>query len=40
MNIYEISQRIAQRPPFQMVEKVIELVPNESATGIKNVSVN
>ena len=40
MNIYEISQRIAQRPPFQMVGKVIELVPNESATGIKNVSVN
>ena len=40
MNIYEISQRIAQRPPFQMVEKVIELVPNESATGIKNVRVN
>ena len=40
MNIYEISQRIAQRPPFQIVEKVIELVPNESATGIKNVSVN
>ena len=40
MNIYEISQRIAQRPLFQMVEKVIELVPNESATGIKNVSVN
>ena len=40
MNIYEISQKIAQRPPFQMVEKVTELVLNESATGIKNVSVN
>ncbi len=40
MNIYEISEHIAQRPPFQMVEKVLELVPNESATGIKNVSVN
>ncbi|MEE3340068.1 MAG: 3-hydroxyacyl-ACP dehydratase FabZ [Hallerella sp.] len=40
LNIYEISERIAQRPPFQMVEKVTELVPNESATGIKNVSVN
>ena len=32
--------KIAQRPPFQMIEKVTELVPNESATGIKNVSVN
>lgn len=40
MNIFEISQKIAQCPPFQMVEKVTELVPNESATGIKNVSVN
>ena len=40
MNIYEISEKIAQRPPFQMIEKVTDLVPNESATGIKNVSVN
>ena len=35
MNIYEISEKIAQRPPFQMIEKVTELVPNESAVGIK-----
>ena len=40
MNIYEISEKIAQRPPFQMIERVTELVPNESAVGIKNVSVN
>lgn len=40
MNIFEISEKIAQRPPFQMIEKVTELVPNESAVGIKNVSVN
>ncbi len=40
MNIYEISEKIAQRPPFQMIERVIDLVPNESAVGIKNVSVN
>lgn len=40
LNIYEISERIAQRPPFQMVEKVTELLPEVSATGIKNVSVN
>lgn len=40
MNIFEINKRIAQRPPFQMIEKVTEYVPNESATGIKNVSVN
>ncbi len=40
MNIFEISEKIAQRPPFQMIERVLELKPGESATGIKNVSVN
>lgn len=40
MNIFEISEKIAQRPPFQMFERVLELKPGESATGIKNVSVN
>ncbi len=40
MNINDINKKIRQRPPFQMIEKVIELDPNVSATGIKNVSVN
>lgn len=40
MNILEINQRIKQRPPFQMVERVTEIEPNVSAKGIKNVSVN
>ena len=40
MNILEINKRIKQRPPFQMIERVTELVPNKSAKGIKNVSVN
>lgn len=40
MNIMEISKRIKQRPPFQMIEKVLELTPGQSARGIKNVSVN
>ena len=40
MNINEINKRIKQRPPFQMIEKVIEWNPGESATGIKNVSIN
>lgn len=40
MNILDINKRIKQRPPFQMVEKVTEIIPNEYAKGIKNVSVN
>ena len=40
MNLLEINKRIKQRPPFQMIEKVLELEPNSSAVGIKNVSVN
>ncbi len=40
MNIDAISRRIKQRPPFQMIERVLELVPNESARGTKCVSVN
>ena len=40
MNLLEINKRIKQRPPFQMIEKVLELEPNVSAVGVKNVSVN
>lgn len=40
MNINEVDKRLKQRPPFQMIERVTELVPNESACGIKNVSIN
>lgn len=40
MNINDINKRIKQRPPFQMIEKVLELEKDVSATGVKNVSVN
>lgn len=40
MNLLEINKRIKQRPPFQMIERVLELEPNVSARGLKNVSVN
>ena len=40
LNINDINKRIKQRPPFQMIERVIDWTPGEFATGIKNVSVN
>ena len=40
MNINDINKRIRQRPPFQMIERVLELEPGESARGTKNVCAN
>ena len=40
MNINEVPKRIKQRPPFQMIEKVLEVEDGEYAKGIKCVSVN
>ena len=40
MNINEVKKRIKQRPPFQMIEKVLEVEDGEYAKGIKCVSVN
>lgn len=40
MKIDEINKRIRQRPPFQMIERVLELEPGVRAKGIKNVSIN
>ena len=38
--INEINEKIKQRPPFQMIDRVLEITPNESALGIKCASVN
>ena len=40
MNINEVQKRIKQRPPFQMIEKVLEVEDGEYAKGFKCVSVN
>ena len=40
MKINEVQKRIKQRPPFQMIEKVLEVEDGEYAKGIKCVSVN
>jgi len=38
IDINRIMQMIPHRYPFLMVDKVIDLIPDQSATGIKNVS--
>jgi 3-hydroxyacyl-[acyl-carrier-protein] dehydratase len=40
IEIERVMQMIPHRYPFLMVDKVIDVVPNVSATGVKNVSIN
>ena len=39
-NIDEIKRLIPHRYPFLLIDKVIDIVKNETAIGIKNVTVN
>ena len=39
-NIDEIKRLIPHRYPFLLIDKVRDIIKNESATGIKNVTVN
>ena len=39
-NINEIKELIPHRYPFLLIDKVVDIVKNETATGIKNVTVN
>ena len=39
-NIGEIKGLIPHRYPFLLIDKVIDIVKNQSATGIKNVTIN
>ncbi len=40
MDIETIKQKIPHRYPFLMIDRMIEVVPDVSAVGIKNVSIN
>lgn len=40
MTILEVNEKLKQRPPFQFVDRVLEIEPGEYAKGIKNVSIN
>ena len=35
-----VMEMIPHRYPFLLVDRVVDVVPNESATGIKNVTIN
>jgi 3-hydroxyacyl-[acyl-carrier-protein] dehydratase len=40
MDIQRIMQMIPHRYPFLMIDRVIDVITNVSATGVKNVSIN
>ena len=40
VEIQQIMRDIPHRYPFLLLDRVVDLVPNQSAVGIKNVSVN
>ena len=40
LDIREILDTLPHRYPFILVDKVISLVPNETITAIKNVTIN
>lgn len=40
IDIGRIMQMIPHRYPFLMIERVVDVVPSQSAIGIKNVSIN
>lgn len=39
-DVMEIMQMIPHRFPFLMIDRVVDIVPDVSAVGIKNVSIN
>ena len=40
IDVRRIMEMIPHRHPFLMIDKVIDVVANQKATGIKNVSIN
>jgi 3-hydroxyacyl-[acyl-carrier-protein] dehydratase len=40
IDVERIMQMIPHRYPFLMIDKVIEMVPDQYAIGVKNVSIN
>ena len=39
-HIERIMQMIPHRDPFLMIDRIVDVIADKSATGIKNVSIN
>jgi 3-hydroxyacyl-[acyl-carrier-protein] dehydratase len=40
LDILRIMELIPHRYPFLMIDRIVDLIPDHSATGIKNVTIN
>ena len=40
LDVLQIQAILAHRYPFLLIDRVIDIVPDQSATGIKNVTIN
>ena len=40
LSIEDIKKLIPHRYPFLLIDKLIDIIPDQSATGIKNVTIN
>ena len=40
IDIHRIVEMIPHRYPFLMIDRLLDVIPGESATGIKNVTIN
>ena len=40
MNVQQIQKVLPHRPPFLLVDRVVELEPNQRIVGVKNVTMN
>lgn len=40
LNVHEIMDLLPHRYPFLLIDRLEDIVPGESATGIKNVTIN
>lgn len=40
LDVMAVMEHIPHRYPFLLIDRLVDIVPNESATGVKNVTIN